>query len=123
MMYCDAHQMRHLSMMYRWPKGSHFVGIIDPIGSCVYSMTNPFLDGIATLVVPDPGDYDRAGAQTDEMIVTIPAQVLQGFMDAFYRFHTRGPKFRSWALNMQPNFPRPAFYKAYFKEWGLDAPK
>ena len=122
MMYVDSHQLRHLSMMYRWPKGSHFLGIIDPIGSCVHSVVPPFLDGDCTLVVPDPGEYDRAGTQGDEMIVTIPAQKLQEFMEGFYQFDTKGPKFRSWALNMQPNFPQPSFYQAYFKEWGLDAP-
>jgi len=123
MMYCDSHQLRHLSMIYKSAGGRHFVGVIDPIGSCVYSVTNPFLDGIGTLVVPDPGDYDRAGAEPHEMIVTIPAQVLQDFKDAFYQYNTRGPKFRQWALNMQPDFPQPKFYQDMFKEWGLDAPK
>lgn len=123
MLYCDSHQLRHLSMMYRWVKGSHFVGIIDPIGSCVHSVVPPFLDGICTLVVPDPGEYDRAGTQGDEMIVTIPSQKLEEFMEGFYQFDTKGPKFRSWALNMQPDFPQPGFYQAYFKEWGLAGPK
>lgn len=122
MIYCNSHQLRHLSMMYKDTKGKHLVGVIDPIGSCVYSVTNPFLDGVGTLVVPDPGDYDRAGAEPDEMIVTIPAQVLPEFMTVFHKYDTQGPKFRSWALNMQPNFPQPKFYQDYFKKWGLDAP-
>lgn len=123
MIYCDSHQLRHLSMILRYPKGSHFVGVVDPIGSCVHSVVPPFLDGECTLVVPDPGEYDRAGTQGDEMIVTIPAQMLQEFMDGFTKFNTQGPQFRGWALNMQPDFPQPGFYQAYFKEWGLDGPK
>jgi hypothetical protein len=60
---------------------------------------------------------------TRQLIVTIPASMLKEFMEGFYRFENNGPKFRSWALNMQPDFPQPGFYQAYFKEWGLDAPK
>jgi len=123
MMYVDAHQLRHLSMIYKSAGGRHFVGVIDPIGSCVYSVTNPFLDGISTLVVPDPGDYERAGAEPHEMIVTIPAQVLPAFMESFNTYNTRGPKFRQFALSMQPDFPQPQFYQDMFKAWGLDGPK
>mgnify|MGYP000875323380 CR=1 FL=1 len=119
MLYVDAHQLRHLNRIVGWPAGSQLVGHFQALGSCVRSVVDPFLDGKSCLVCPDPGEYDRAGTEPHEMIMTVPSQMLAEFMEGFYQVDTKGPQFRSWALNMQPNFKQPSFYTTYFKEWGL----
>jgi hypothetical protein len=72
--------------------------------------------------VPDPGDYERAAALEDEMILTIPAKRLQELMEGVYHFDKSMP-FRRFNYSVHTDFQQPPFYEEYFKKWGLDAPR
>jgi uncharacterized protein (DUF169 family) len=122
MIYSNTAQLRHLLFALRYLNGTQVTSTIDPIGSCVHSIVPSFLNGECEVTVPDPGDFERANAQEDEMILTVPTGRLKELMDGIYHFEKSGMNFRRFSYSVQPNFQQPPFYEEYFKKWGLDAP-
>jgi uncharacterized protein (DUF169 family) len=123
MIYSDTAQLRHLLLSLRYLKGTQVTSTIDPIGSCVHSVVPTLLKGECYITVPDPGDFERAGAQSDEMILTVPAGKMRELMEGVYHFEKSGMGFRKFAYAVKTDFQQPPFYQEYFKKWGLDAPK
>ncbi len=122
MIYSNTAQLRHLLFSLRYLNGTQVTSTIDPIGSCVHSVVPSLLNGECYVTVPDPGDYERAMAQEDEMILTVPTRRLKELMDGIYHFDKAMP-FRRFSYSVMPDFQQPPFYQEYFKKWGLDAPK
>jgi uncharacterized protein (DUF169 family) len=123
MIYCNTAQLRHLLFSLRYANGRQVTSTLDPIGSCVHSVVPSMLGGECYVTVPDPGDYERAMAQEDEMILSVPARRLEELMDGVYHFEKSNRGYRRFTYAMKPDFPQPQFYREYFKKWGLDGPK
>ncbi len=123
MIYCNPGQLRHLLLSLRYLHGTQVTSTLDPIGSCVHSVVPSLLYGECAVTVPDPGDFERAGAQEDEMVLTVPTRRLKELMDGVYHFEQSGRGFRHFNLSIHPDFEQPPFYEEYFKSWGLDAPQ
>ncbi len=123
MIYCNTGQLRHLLLSLRYPHGYQVTSTLDPIGSCVHSVVPSLLTGECRITVPDPGDYERAMAGEDEMILTVPTKRLKELMDGLYHFENANRGYRRFTYLMKADFPQPPFYQEYFKQWGLDAPK
>jgi uncharacterized protein (DUF169 family) len=123
MIYCDSAQLRHLLLALRYLHGTLVTSTLDPIGSCVHSVVPSLLNGECKVTVPDPGDFERAGAGADEMVLTIPTGRMEELMKGLYHLEETGKGFRRFAVSMQPDFKQPPFYEEYFRNWGLDAPK
>lgn len=88
--------------------------------SCGHAVVDPMKTGNYTVVLPDPGEYQRALAAEDEMILSIPGEKMDGFMASL----KRGGKMyshREQFMSMLPDFEQPSFYKQMFKSWGLDS--
>ena len=123
MIYCTPGQLRHLLLALRYLNGTLVTSTFDPIGSCVYSVIPSLLHGDCKIAVPDPGDFERAGAGEDEMVLTIPTSRLKELMDGVYHFEEINMGFRHFNLSMHSDFKQPPFYEEYFKRWGLEGPK
>ena len=123
MIYCSTAQLRHLLLSLRYKNGTQVTSTIDPIGSCVHSIVPSLLKGECAVTVPDPGDFERAGAQDDEMILTVPAGRLQELMEGIHHFENSNMGFRRFSYAIHTDFQQPPFYEEYFRKWGLDAPK
>jgi uncharacterized protein (DUF169 family) len=123
MIYSNTAQLRHLLLALRYLNGTQVTSTIDPIGSCVHSVVPSLLKGECAVTVPDPGDFERAGAQDDEMVLTVPTGHLKELMEGIYHFEKAKMGFRKFAYSMKPDFQQPPFYQEYFKKWGLDGPK
>lgn len=123
MIYSNTAQLRHMLLCLRYLNGTQVTSTIDPIGSCVHSIVPSLLKEECAVTVPDPGDFERAGAQDDEMILTVPARRLKELMEGIYHFDKAGMGFRKFSYAVQTNFKQPPFYEEYFRKWGLDAPK
>ena len=123
MIYSNTAQLRHLLFSLRYLSGTQVTSTIDPIGSCVHSVVPSLLNGECYITVPDPGDFERAGAQEDEMVLTVPTRRLKELMDGLSHFEKSDMAFRRFSYSIQPDFQQPPFYQEYFKKWGLDAPK
>jgi uncharacterized protein (DUF169 family) len=123
MVYANTAQLRHMLLCLRYLNGTQVTSTIDPIGSCVHSVVPSLLNGECEVTVPDPGDFERAGAQDDEMILTVPTSRLKELMEGVYHFEKSGMGFRRFSYAVNPDFKQPPFYEEYFKKWGLDAPR
>jgi uncharacterized protein (DUF169 family) len=128
MIYCNPGQLRHLTLalgyMEAYMVNSSFYGI----GSCGRAAVPPLLTGEATITIPDPGEYDRAGTTEDTMILTLPARgwgtkwkSRNLFQDMMVGLRTLNAymSYTSFALEVRSDHPQPAFYKAFFSAWGL----
>jgi uncharacterized protein (DUF169 family) len=120
LIYCTPAQLRHLLLALRYPHGTHALSTLDPIGSCVHAVVPSLQDGEFRVTLPDPGEFERAGVDEDELLLTAPAPRLPELMEGVYHFEESGMGFRRFALTMRPDFQQPPFYQEYFKLWGLD---
>ena len=123
MIYSNTAQLRHLLLSLRYMNGTQVTSTLDPIGSCVHSVVPSLLNGECYVTVPDPGDYERAMAQEDEMILTVPARRMKELMDGISHFEKSNMGFRRFSYAVRADFQQPQFYQDYFKKWGLDSSK
>ncbi|MFC1840004.1 DUF169 domain-containing protein [Thermodesulfobacteriota bacterium] len=88
--------------------------------SCGWSVVNPIKDGKYWVVLPDPGEYQRALTEEGDLMFSVP-RIKMPEMMAGLRQNEHGPfSYRDHQMFMQTNFPLPGFYKEMFKSWGMD---
>ncbi len=87
--------------------------------SCAHCVVSPMKTGKYSVVLPDPGEYQRALTLEEEMILAIPQQKLPTLMAGLKR-GGRLYSHRDQYMSMLPDFEQPQFYKDLFKSWGLD---
>jgi uncharacterized protein (DUF169 family) len=88
--------------------------------SCAHAVVTPMQKGGYWVVLPDPGEYQRALCDEGEMMFAVPADKLPGLVEGLKKMDERGFSYRSHNYFMLPDFPRPDFYKQMFKGWGLE---
>jgi uncharacterized protein (DUF169 family) len=88
--------------------------------SCGYAVVNVMKTDRCWVVLPDPGEYQRALCDEGEMMFSVPAGKMAALLADLTRFQDQGFAYRNHNQLMLPDFPRPDFYKAMFKEWGLE---
>jgi uncharacterized protein (DUF169 family) len=88
--------------------------------SCSHCVVDPMKTGNCCLVLPDPGEYQRALTSEEEMIFAVPKEKLPGLM-ASLKSGGRLYSFRDQYMSMHPDFEQPQFYKNMFKDWRLDS--
>ena len=86
--------------------------------SCAHCVVDPIKTGKYCLVLPDPGEYQRALTREEEMIFAAPKEKLPGLM-ASLKSGGRMYTFRDQYMSMHPDFEQPQFYKDLFNNWGL----
>lgn len=85
--------------------------------SCGYSVVDPIKTGKSWVVLPDPGEYQRALTAEDEIIFSVPRDRMPGLiagLEVGGMFSYKGHN-----MVMLPDFEQPQFYKDLFKSWGL----
>ncbi len=87
--------------------------------SCGHSVVDPMLSGKYVVVLPDPGEYQRALTLEEELILAVPREKMPGLM-AGLRRGGRPYSHRDQYMSMHPDFEQPQFYKDLFKSWGLE---
>ncbi|MCX7911772.1 MAG: DUF169 domain-containing protein [Dehalococcoidales bacterium] len=88
--------------------------------SCAHAVVTPLLKGGYWVIVPDPGEYQRALCGEDEMMFAVPRAKMPALIADVERFSSQGFAYRNHNYIMCPDFPRPDFYKKMFHDWGLD---
>lgn len=86
--------------------------------SCGWSVVDPMITGKYWVVLPDPGEHQRALTDEGDMILSIPRIKMPELMAGF----SKGGLFsyRDHHVAMMPDFERPQFYVDLFKSWGLE---
>jgi uncharacterized protein (DUF169 family) len=120
LIYLNPAQLRGLLLPIMFGGSSEEVTTHLILPSCGHAVVDPIKTGKYCVVLPDPGEYQRALAAEEEMILAIPQQKMKGLMASL----KRGGKMyshRDQYMSMHPDFEQPQFYKDMFKSWGLDS--
>jgi uncharacterized protein (DUF169 family) len=119
LIYSNSAQLRSILLVVKYREGFLVTSQFDPIDSCVYSVV-PVVSGQYRITLPDPGDYERAMAGEDEIIFSVPGDKIEDLASGLRFFDERKMGYTHFHMEMQPDFPRPEFYKKLFEMWGLD---
>jgi uncharacterized protein (DUF169 family) len=117
--YSNTSQLRSLLLSLPFDEIPQVQGRFFP-PSCGHAVVTPMKTGKYWIVLPDPGEYQRALGDEGEMMFAIPAGKLEELLSGLNKFKEQGFAYRNHNYFMQPDFPRPDFYKKMFKEWGLE---
>ncbi len=120
LIYSNTAQLRSMLMAVKIKEGHMITSQFDPIDSCVYSVVPVMLSGQYRITLPDPGEYERAMAGEDEIILSVPRDKIEELMSGLNRFEEKGMGYKQLNMELQPDFPRPDFYREVFRMWGLD---
>ena len=92
---------------------------LDAIDSCAYSCAQTLIDGEYHVTFPDPGEYERALADENEVILSVPGHRLEELVEGLRFFSDIDMGYTGLTKEMLLNFPRPSFYNELFQMWGL----
>lgn len=88
--------------------------------SCGWSVVNPMKDGKYWIVLPDPGEYQRALTEEGDLMFSIPQSKMPEMMAGLRQNEHGFFSYRDHQMFMEKDFELPAFYKEMFKSWGMD---
>ena len=120
LIYCTNSQLRFLLMGVNNQTGEMLESSFTPLDSCVYSVIPPFQEGNYRITLPDPGEFERALTNEDEVIFTVPYQRMEEFFAGLAFLDGRGQTVNSFNFIMKEDFQRPPFYNKLFEMWGLE---
>ena len=120
LIYCNPAQLRSMLMATKYREGFLVTSQFDPIDSCVYSVVPVISNGKYRITLPDPGEYERAMAGEDEIILSVPRDKMEELISGLKHFEQRKLSYTDLAMQITPDFHRPDFYRQLFKMWGLD---
>jgi len=117
--YSNNSQLRNLLLTFKVEDmplvNSHF---FPP--SCAYAVVHVMLTGQYWVVLPDPGEYQRALTGEDEMMFSVPGDKMKGLISNLREGEGRNFTYTTHNMLMMPDFPHPDFYKDMFRMWGLE---
>jgi uncharacterized protein (DUF169 family) len=117
--YSNTSQLRSLVLSLPFEEISRVKSHFFP-PSCAYAVVHVMNSGLYWVVLPDPGEYQRALGDEGEMMFSVPAARMDGLLTGLNKFQDQGFAYRNHNYFMLPDFPRPDFYKQMFKQWGLE---
>lgn len=117
--YCRVSQLMMLVKSAKFHTSELWPNYIDTIASCAYC-TIPMLNGQKYAVtLPDPGEYERALADEDEIIFSARAEELPQLIDSIKAISAIPFGYKDLKMDMNLEFPRAQFYDDMFRKWGL----
>lgn len=117
--YCRPAQLRSIMMAVRFQTGEMLKLSLDSVDSCVHSSI-PVLNGQEyNITIPDPGEYERALTDEDEMMFTLRADKVEGLIKTLEMLSAAGFGYKELSMELQYDSPRPEFYNTMFQKWGL----
>ena len=117
--YCDSAQLRSLLSGIRYKEGYQVTSTLEPGGACVQSTVPVILSGDCQVTVPCLGDRQRALAQDDEMIFSVPKKRLEDLMLGIRHFDEAGYGFPI-KFGMKPEYPLSEIYVKMGRLLGMD---
>jgi uncharacterized protein (DUF169 family) len=116
--YANTTQMRNMLMPLSFRNKDSIDYCFFP-PACGYQVVPVITGGRYMVTLPDPGDYMRALAGEDEIIISVPAARMEEFMAGIQRSIEGEYGYERAGMYMLPDFPQPPFYQMLFKRWGL----
>jgi uncharacterized protein (DUF169 family) len=87
--------------------------------ACAYQVVPVMQNGQLMVTLPDPGDYHRALAGEDEIVLSLPPDKMAWLVDGVRELEQGDFSYARASMYMQHDFPQPEFYQMLFKRWGL----
>jgi hypothetical protein len=88
--------------------------------SCAYAVVHVMQDNQPWIVLPDPGEFQRALGTEDEMMFSLPADKMDSLITGLIEGQNKDFAYRGHHMLLRPDFPHPEFYKNMFRNWGLE---
>lgn len=120
LLYVNHAQLRDILMAVKFKTGKLIFSQFDAIDSCLYATIPVIKTGEYRITFPDPGEVERALAKADEVIFSVPAKRLEELLAGLSVFGGGKMKFAEPAAEIEPDHPRPEFYRQLFRAWHLD---
>ena len=120
LIYCSNSQLRFMLMGLMSQTASMLDSSFTPLDSCVYSVIPPFYEGKYRITLPDPGEFERALTDENDIIFTVPYQKMDEFFAGLAQLDKRHFTVNSYQPYMKEDFQRPKFYNDVFTMWGLE---
>jgi uncharacterized protein (DUF169 family) len=122
--YSNTAQLRHILIpSHLKNEEAHVDSHLFP-PACAYQVVPVMANGQFMVTLPDPGDYRRALAGEDEIILSVPKDKIEELVTGVRQIE-EGELEENFGYTranmlMLPDFPQPEFYQRLFKRWGLD---
>ena len=120
LIYSNTAQLRVMLMAVMYIDGEMVTSEFNPLDSCIYSVVPPIQKGEYRITLPDPGDFQRALAAEDEIILSVPNHKVEDLVTGLRHLEEVDHGYRQFHMEMRPDFPRPDFYNMLYEKWGLD---
>ena len=117
--YSNTAQMRNMLLAFDREERDQIEYHFFP-PACTYQVVPVVLAERYVVSLPDPGDYARALAGEDEIILSVPKVKIGVLITGLKRMEEmkRGGYIQS-NMMMLHDFPQPPLYQTLFKRWGL----
>lgn len=116
--YANTTQLRNMLMPLSFqPKDDIDYHFFPP--ACAYQVIPVMESGRNVITLPDPGDYMRALAGEDEIVLSVPANKMEELITGLRRMRENEYSFERTGMYMLHDFPQPPFYQMLFQRWGL----
>ena len=124
LIYANNAQLRSMLWGIKYKTGKLVSTELDAIDSCVYAIVLPMQTGEYRVTLPDIGEFERAMAEENEIIMSVPKGRMDELISGMRFFHdvTKMGYFHL-KREMKLDFTRPPFYNTLFELWGLDQGK
>ena len=118
MIYSDTTQLRNIltPLSYQYKNEIDYC-FFPP--ACVFQIVPVMENGRFMITLPDPGDYMRALAGNDEIILTVPVEKMEEIVANIQRMRENEWSYERTGMYMLHDFPQPPFYQMLFQRWGL----
>jgi uncharacterized protein (DUF169 family) len=123
LIYANTAQLRNMLLPSHFENAEAHVDSHFFPPSCAYVVVPVMSSGQYLVALPDPGDYHRALAGEDEIILSVPAAKMEELVSGLRQFEEKEFGYAQANMYMLHDFPQPDFYKMLFKRWGLDKGK
>lgn len=87
--------------------------------SCAWAVVNPMKSGDYWVVMPDPGEYQRALTEEGDLMFSAPQSRMAALMEGLRENEHGIFAYREHQMYMQPDFPQPDLYRDLFGSWGM----
>jgi uncharacterized protein (DUF169 family) len=87
--------------------------------ACAYQVVPVMQNGQLMVTLPDPGDYHRALAGEDEIVLSLPPDKMAWLVEGVRELEKGDFSYARASMYMLHDFPHPEFYQMLFKRWGL----
>jgi uncharacterized protein (DUF169 family) len=87
--------------------------------ACAYQIIPVMRSGQFVVTLPDIGEYHRALAAEEEIVLSVPRDKVGKMVDGVREFEEGEFAYGRANMYMLHDFPQPEFYQMLFKRWGI----